>query len=116
MNGREAAIQLGGPAQFFQRQIGFAAEQFTQLLAAVSHDSWPASAAVILTGNVASLPALLQEFFNHPQRNPEVLGDFLAGAFVLVIGSQNPLPQIQGNGLFHYQTLPNRQINGYNFI
>jgi hypothetical protein len=116
MNRLDGAIQLGGPAQFFQRQIGLLAEQFAQFLAVARHDPWPASATVIPTGYVAALTALLQELFDHPQRNPEALGDFFAGAFVLIVGSQDTLPQIQGDWPFHDQTLTNQQKYGYNFI
>ena len=66
MNGLYAAIQLGGPAQFLQRQIGFSAQQFAQFLAVDRDDPGSASATVIPAGNVAGMTALLQELFDHP--------------------------------------------------
>jgi len=116
MDGLDGAIQLAGPAEFFQRQIRFMAEQLAQGLAVDRDKLGPASAAVIPTGNLAGMPPLLEQFFNHPQRNPEPLGDFLAGAFVLIIGSQDALPEVQGDWPFHDRSLPNCQTNGYNFI
>ncbi len=95
MNGLDGAIQLGSPAQFFQRQIGFEAEQLAQGLAVDCHNPWPAPTTVVLAGNITGMTALLQKFFDHPQRNPKALGDFLARTFVPIIGSQNALPQIQ---------------------
>jgi hypothetical protein len=61
----------------------------------------------ISAGNIAGMTALLEQLFNHPLRNPETPGDFLAGVFVLIMGSQNALSQIQGDGLFHDDSLPN---------
>jgi hypothetical protein len=89
MNGLNGAIQLGGWAQFCQRQIGLAAEQFAQFLAVDRNNLGFASAAVIPTGNITCLPPLLEQFFNHPQRNAKTLGNFFAGAFLLIIGGQN---------------------------
>jgi hypothetical protein len=91
MNGLDGAIQLDGPSEFFQRQIRFSAEQFAQSLAVDSDDPGPASTAVIPASNVAGLPALLQKLFYHSQGNSKALGNFLAGAFVLIIGSQDAL-------------------------
>ena len=116
MNRLDGAIQLGGLAQFCQGQIRFLTEELAQLLAVARQNLGFAFAAVIPAGNVAGLAALLKEFFDHPQRNPETPGDFLAGAFVLVIGSQNPLSQIQRNGRLHVPTLSNPALNGYNLI
>lgn len=71
MNGLDGAIELRRLAQFYQRQIRFVAEQFAQGLAVDGHDPWPPPTTVILAGNITRMPTLLQEFFDHPQRNPE---------------------------------------------
>jgi hypothetical protein len=92
MDGLDGTIQLGRPAQLFERQIRFAVQQGLQLLAVVHPDIGPPPAAVIPTGDITGLAALLQELLDQAHRNPVAVGNFFAGTFVLIIGRQNALP------------------------
>jgi hypothetical protein len=116
MDGLESAAHGQGLAQFLQGQIGFAGQQFPQLLL-VALDQRRLAAGVTVAGpDVAGMTALLQEFLDQAKGNPEAPGDFLAGAFFLVASGQDAFAPIQGNSLSQAQTIAPPQTNGYSFI
>ena len=45
--------------------------------------------------DVAGAPALLQELLDHAQGNPETMGNLVARALIVVVGSQDSFTQIQ---------------------
>ena len=115
MDGRQAALQGRGRAQFLQGHIRLAAQELTEGLAPGGDFAGPESAAMIAWADVAALAPPLQELLDHPQRDSEALGDLLAGALLLLVRSQDSLAQVQGNRS-HHPTLPKPASNGYNFI
>jgi hypothetical protein len=46
-------------------------------------------------GDVASVPALLEEFFNQAQGHPKPMSNFDTCALLVVVRSQDAFPQIQ---------------------
>jgi hypothetical protein len=64
---------------------------------------------------VPGVPSLLEELLDHAQGNPVVIGNFLAGAFVGIIGSQDAFAQIQRQ-CFHATNLPHHSEKGYSII
>jgi hypothetical protein len=59
------------------------------------NNQWLAPRVVMPRPDVASATALLEELFDHAQRHPKTVRDFLPRAFLLVVGRQNPFTQIQ---------------------
>ena len=95
MDGWQSAFQSNRLAQFCQGQVWLPAQQLTHLAVMRDKDGWFASGAMMLRGDVADPPPLLQELLDHAQRNLVAPGHFLAGAFFLIVGSQDSFPQIQ---------------------
>lgn len=62
--------------------------------------------------DVAGVPALLEELLDHAQGNPETMGHFGARAFVVVVGTEDSLTQIQGE-CSHVAILAHPSYNGY---
>jgi len=78
-----------------ERQVILFGQQTTDLAAVGGNDHRLAPGKVMSGSDVAGAPALLQELFNHPERDPKTMGNLDPGAFVLIIGIDNPLPEIQ---------------------
>jgi hypothetical protein len=103
LDGLEGAAHRQGLAQFCQGQVGFAGRQIPQSLL-VAQAQGRSAAGITVTGpQVAGVAALLEKFFNQAQGNPEAAGDFLASAFLSVVGGYNPFPQIQRDRFSHGQ-------------
>jgi hypothetical protein len=115
VDGGQGAGQTGSGPQFLERQIGRFIQQPPQLVMMAGDNAGLASRAVMLSADVAEAAALLEEFLDQAQRNPETAGHLLARALLSVVSSQNPFPQIQGDG-FHAPSLPHPKQNGYGFI
>ena len=96
MDGRQGAGKARRGAQFRQGQVGLAPEEFAHGFLVRREDERLASAEVVPRGDVAGVAALLEELFDHAQRNTVTAGDHIAGAFAIVIGSQYPFTQVQG--------------------
>jgi hypothetical protein len=65
--------------------------------------------------NVPGVPPLLEELLDHAQGNPVVIGDFLAGAFVGIVGSQDAFTQIQRQCLYATHFTPSLR-KGYGMV
>ena len=74
-----------------------------------------APGVVVARPDVASAPPLLEEFLDHAQRHAETMGHLFTSALLLIVGGQNPFPQIQRE-CFHTATLPCLIQYGYSFI
>ena len=115
MDGGQGARQPGGGAQFFERQVGLLLQQCLQVAMMPGDDHRLAPGAVVLRANLADAPPLLQKLFDHAQRHAIPGGHRLPRAFVTVIRSQYPFPQIQRE-CFHAASLPYPIQYGYSFI
>jgi hypothetical protein len=115
VDGGQSAGQTRGGPQFLEGQIGLFRQQRSQLVLMAGDNTGLAARAVMLGPNVAQAAALLEELLDHAQRNPEPGRHRLTGAPVVIVGRQNPFPQIQGDGL-HAPSLPYPKSYGYSFI
>jgi hypothetical protein len=116
MNGLEGAADGQSLAHLLQSQVGFAGQEFTQFLPVALNQGRPAPGVAMAWPQVASVAALLEELLDHPQGDAEAAGDFLAVAFLLVIGVHDALAQVQGDCFSHVQTMAKPPRNGYSFI
>jgi hypothetical protein len=74
------------------------------------------SARVMMArSNLSCAPALMEELFDHAQRDPVAVGDFFPRSLPLVVGSQDAFAQIQRE-CFHANTLLHLPHNGHSFI
>jgi hypothetical protein len=95
IEGLQRTLQPRRPPQLLERQIVLFGQQGAKL-APVSGDNHRFAPGMVMSwGNIASVPALLEELLDHPKGDAEAAGNFLAGPFILVVRSQNPFPQIQ---------------------
>ena len=115
VDGGQGAGQPRGGTQFLEGQIGLFSQQCPQLVLMAGDNAGLAARAVMLGAEVAQAMALLEEFLDHAQRNPETTSHRLASALVGVVSGQNPFPQIQGDG-FHAASLPQPKRNGCSFV
>jgi hypothetical protein len=95
---------------------GLPAKRLPQFLLVALHQGGFAAGVTVPGPQVTGAAALLQKLLDQAQRDPKAPGDFFAGAFLLIVGGQNPFTQIQGNSLSHDQTIAGLPINGYSFI
>jgi hypothetical protein len=114
VDGLHGALETSGRAQLLEGQIIFFGEQGAQLGAVSAHDGGFAAGETMAWGNIAGASALLEEFLDQAQGDAETAGHLRACAFALVVGGQDSLAQIQGNG-WHGRTLPDPRTNGYSF-
>ena len=108
MDGRKGAVQACGDAQFLERQVGLLLQQCPELILAAGDPAGLAARTVVLGTHIPHPPPLLEELFDHAQRNPKTAGHHLPGALAGVVGGQDPFAQIQGDRL-HLPNLPQPQ-------
>ena len=92
MNGRKSALEAQLLAQFFQGHIRLFGQQSRHLQSMGLQNDRLATRAVMLWADVAALATLLDKLLNHAQRNLETVCDFLACAFLAVIGTKDSFP------------------------
>ena len=88
----KGAVELGGGTKFFEGKVRFFAQQDAHLLPMASQNLGLAARIAMPGGNVAGVPPLLKKFLHHPQRNLIPGCDLFAGAFLTVIGGEDPFP------------------------
>jgi hypothetical protein len=115
MDGGQSAVQSSGCAQFLEGQVGLFVQQRTQVLPVVLEDAGLAARTMVLRAEVANPAALLEEFLDHPEGHPEATRHGLPCVLTLVINRQQPLTQIQRQGL-HAHSMIHPTRHGYSFI
>jgi len=115
MDRRQRAVQSHGHAQFLQGQVRLAPEQHAHLLVMGRQDPWLASGVVVAWSDLAGPPTLLEELFDHAQGDAVTVSNLCTGAFLMVVGGQDPFPQIQRQSS-HAETMPQTSPSGYSFI
>ena len=91
MDGLERTLQPQGVAQFLEGQIRLLAQQGAHLALMVMDDLWLAPGLAMAVRDATGVAALLEEFLDHPQGNPEAPRDVLARAFPGIVGGQDSL-------------------------
>ena len=89
MDGRQGAVQSRGRAQLGQGQIGLGTHQSAQRAPVCGEDLGLAARVPMTRGDIAGAPALLEELFDHPERDAKPAGDVLTGAFAGVVGGED---------------------------
>jgi hypothetical protein len=95
MDGRQRAFECHGRTQFMKGEVRFLNQQSPQLALMILKDHWLAPGPMVARTNIPSPPTLLQKLLHHAQGNSITMRDLLPGTFFVVVGSQNPFPQIQ---------------------
>ena len=85
MNGRQRAAKSYGLAQFFKCQVGLTPQQRSHLLLVASQNLGLTPGKVVAWLDVPGLPALLQKFFDHAQRNSIPRGNIQASALFAIV-------------------------------
>jgi hypothetical protein len=115
MNRWQGTAQLHGRAQFLQGLVRLLVQQLAQLLTVAPQDLGLTAGVTVAWADVSSVPALLQELFDHPQGNAVASSYLFARTFLLVTGSQYPFPQVQRQSS-HGPNSTAARIYGYSFI
>ena len=89
VNSLHGAVQLHSDAQFFQGHVGCLSEQCAHLFTVTFEDDWFASCAVMPRCDVATVPPLLDELLDHPERHSEALCDLRPGSLAFVVAGQD---------------------------
>jgi len=94
MDGGQRAFKPNGLTQFRQRQVRLAGQKGEHAIAVAGKNLWFAAGKMVAGADVARVAALLQQLFDHSQRNAETGGDFIAGPLLSVVGVENALTQV----------------------
>jgi hypothetical protein len=97
VDGLQRAVQFQGVAQFLEGQVRLLAQQGAHRALMAGDDLRLAPGQVMAMRDGAGVAALLEEFFDHPQRYPETPRHVLARAFPGIVSGQNSLSEVQGN-------------------
>jgi len=85
MDGLRGAIQANRTTEFFQSHVGLLAQEGADLTLMALEDARLAPGVVMARGDVTRAATLLDEFFDHAERNLEAPRDrFTAGVLVVV--------------------------------
>jgi len=85
VDGLQRAFQLQSVAQLLEGQIRLLTQQGAHLALMAGDDPRLAPGPVMPMRDGTGVAALLEEFFDHPQRNPETPRDILARAFSSIV-------------------------------
>ena len=94
MDGWEGAGKPRFTAQFLKRHVGFACQQFLHGCFVNLENLRFATTQVMAWCDITSVAALLNELFDHPQRDLIAACDLVAGSFSTIVGSQDAFAQI----------------------
>jgi len=98
VDGLNGAIQTQLRAQFGQRQIGLFGQQSPQTAPVLRQQLRFASREAMPRGDVSRFPPLMQQLRDQAERDAEALGQIGSGSFLPVVGADDPLPQVKGDG------------------
>ena len=105
MNRLNGATQPHLLAKFLQGEVTLFDQKSPHLSAMGGADHRFAPGQAMAMGDVTGVAALLEELFNHAQRDAKAVGNLVASTLVIVVGLEDSLPQIQRKSS-HTQGLP----------
>jgi hypothetical protein len=85
MNGLEGALQGEAGAHLLQSEIRLLSQEGPELALVGGHDEGLAPRTVMLRGNIAGVPPLLNELLYHAQGNPKAVGDLLPRSLIVIV-------------------------------
>ena len=89
MNRRQGAVHTQSVAQLFQRHVGGLLYQFLKFAVMVGRDFGFTVRVVVARGDIPRGMSQLEQFFDHPERNHEPIGDFLTCVLARIVGGQD---------------------------
>jgi hypothetical protein len=113
MNGWQSAFQSRFRPEFIQCDIGLFLQYVAHLGAVGFQNPGLASAEVSARANLSCMPTLLDELFNHSQRNLEPPRNLFSGVLFAVVGGEDAFAQVKRERL--HETYLTLNINGYIF-
>ncbi len=96
MDGGQGAGQGHRATQLGQGQIGLLRQKRAELTPMRAHNQGFAAGVAVSRRQVAGAPALLEQLFDHPERDAKTSCHRLASAFARVVGGQDAGAQIKG--------------------
>ena len=94
MDGLDGASQAQAGPYLLKGEIGFFDQKKAQLAAMGVDDEGLATAAMVTGRDVTGVAALLDELFDHPDRDFETAGHLFASAVAAIIGLEDTVPEI----------------------
>jgi hypothetical protein len=85
MNGLERALEIKADAHLLQSEIGLLGQEGSELALVGGHNEGLAPRTVMLRGNIAGVPTLLNELLYHTQGNSKAVGNLLSRSLAVVI-------------------------------
>ena len=112
MNGLHRTPESKRRSQLAQGQVVLLGQEPTDLTAVTGNNHGLTPGQVMARADISGVAALLQEFLDHAEGDAKARGNLRSRAFFLIVGIEDPLPQIQGEGA-HTQTVSPIQEYGY---
>ena len=94
MDGLDGAFQGEPDADFLKGEIGLFGKKKTHPAAMGVDDEGLAAAAMMTGSDVSGVAALLDELFDHPERDLETASYLFTGSIAAIIGLEDTLPEI----------------------
>jgi hypothetical protein len=94
VDGLDGACQTQASPDLLKSEIGLFDQKKAQLAAMGVDNEGLATAAMVTGSDVTGVAALLDELFDHPDRDLETTGDLFAGGVATIIGLKDTLPEI----------------------
>jgi hypothetical protein len=90
----DGASQPQSSADLLKGEIGLFGKEKTHLAAMGVDDKGFAATAMMTGSDISSVAALLEELFDHAERDLETAGHLLTGGIATIIGLEDTLPEI----------------------
>jgi len=95
MNRGQRTRQRHSLAQFPQGHVRTLPQQAAQLPAVTGQNQGLSSRPVMAGTEISRAPPLLEELFDHPQRDAVTPGNLLPGGAALIVGLEDPFAKVQ---------------------
>ncbi|MEI8123535.1 MAG: hypothetical protein WCI20_16050 [bacterium] len=94
MDGLNGASQAQASPYLLESEIGLFDQKKAQLAAMGVDNEGLATAPMVTGSDVTGMAALLDELFDHPERDLKTAGHLFTGGVAAIIGLENTLPKI----------------------
>jgi hypothetical protein len=94
VDGLDGASQTQASPDLLKSEIGLFDQKTSQLTAMGVDNEWLATAAMVTGSDVTGVAALLDELFDHPDRDFEAASHLFTGDVAAIIGLEDTLPEI----------------------
>lgn len=115
MNGLDRAVNSESLSHFLQGRVGCFRQHRPQLPTVLTQELRLAAREPMPRSQISRAPQLTEELFHKSEGYPISLGQIGLGAFALLIGNGNALPQIERD-CYHPPTVSNPCPDVHTFI